>query len=80
MATSLSTPQFAICIENTQYPASLEVHKVYRVLRDDGARRDGDLRVIDESGEEYLFPAEMFLLVEFPQSIQRTLQKSFARA
>ncbi len=80
MATSLSTPQFAICIDNTQYPASLEMHKVYRVLRDDSAHVCSSDLVIDESGEDYLFPAEMFLLVTFPQGIQRTLQQSFASA
>ena len=80
MATNPPNPQFAICITDTQYPASLEVHKVYRVLKDEGAQRDGDLRVIDESGEDYLFPADYFLLVDFPQGIQHTLQQSFAHA
>lgn len=80
MTTNSPNQQFAICIANTQYPASLEVHKVYRVLKDEDAQRDGDLRAIDESGEDYLFPAEFFLLVDFPQGIQQTLQQSFAYA
>ncbi len=49
-------PRFAICIDNAEYPASLELHKAYRVLPDKGAEQDGDLRIIDESGEDYLFP------------------------
>jgi hypothetical protein len=72
--------KLAICVDNTDYPASLELHKLYRVLPDEDAERDGDVRVIDESGEDYLYPADYFLLVEFPQAIQRALQTSFARA
>lgn len=67
------TPQFAICINNFEYPASLEMHKIYRVLPDEDAERDGDLRVIDESGEDYLFPADYFMLLELPAEVQRVL-------
>ena len=52
-----------VCINNTEYPASLELHKIYRVLADEDARREGDLRVVDESGEDYLYPAEWFALL-----------------
>ncbi len=55
---------FAICIENSKYPASLELHKLYPVLPDEDASLDEDLRIIDESGEDYLFPAEYFRLFE----------------
>jgi hypothetical protein len=58
-----STPQFAACISNSEYPASLELHKIYRVLPDEDAEQDGDLRVIDESGEDYLYPADYFMMV-----------------
>ena len=73
-------PKFAICVNNADYPVSLELHKLYRLVSDDEAEQDGDLRVIDESGEDYLYPAEYFLVVEFPRTIQRTLQTSFARS
>lgn len=66
-------PQFAICINNSEYPASLELHKIYRVLTDEDAEQDGDLRVIDESGEDYLFPADYFMLLELPAEVQRVL-------
>ncbi len=69
--------RFAICINNSQYPASLELHKTYRVLADDEAEREGDLRVIDESGEDYLYPADYFLLIDLPQEAQRVLLDSF---
>jgi hypothetical protein len=63
---------FAICINNADYPASLEVHKIYRVLPDEDAAVDGDIRVADESGEEYLYPAEYFVFVELPRSVERS--------
>ena len=47
-----STAMFAICINNSEYPVSLEVHKIYRVLPDEDAALDGDLRIVDESGED----------------------------
>lgn len=69
---------FAICIDNKGYHASLERHKLYRVLADDDAAVDGDLRIIDESGEDYLFPAEYFVLLDLPQSIDRVIKASFS--
>lgn len=45
--------QFTICVENSEYPASLELHKLYRILPDEDTVLDGDIRVIDESGEDY---------------------------
>jgi len=74
-----ATPRFAICVDNSEYPASLELHKVYRVLPDPEPERDGDLRVIDESGEDYLFPESYFLVVDLPRPTARTLNRSFAR-
>jgi hypothetical protein len=53
---------------------------VYRVLADADAAKDGDLRVIDESGEDYLYPADYFVLVELSAATGRALKKSYARA
>ena len=72
--------RFAICINNREFPASLELHKLYRILPDKEAQADGDLRIIDESGEDYLFPADYFILVDLPQTIVRALNKSFSQA
>jgi hypothetical protein len=72
-------PRFAICIDNSEYPASLELHKIYRVLPDEDAERDGDLRVVDESGEDYLYLAAYFVLVEVPEEAEPILIDSFAR-
>ncbi|MBA2345382.1 MAG: hypothetical protein H0V83_09910 [Rubrobacter sp.] len=64
---------FAICVNNAEYPASLELHKIYRVLPDEEAEVDGDLRVVDESGEDYLYSAEYFVLAELPQAVEKSL-------
>jgi hypothetical protein len=71
-------PRFAICVENAEYPASLELHKTYRVVPDAEAEKDGDLRVLDESGEDYLYPGAYFIVVDLSQEVARTLAKSFA--
>ena len=55
-----SRTRFAVCIDNSGYPASLELHKIYRVLPDKEAEEDGDIRIVDESGEDYLFEADRF--------------------
>ena len=60
--------RFAVCIDNSEYPASLEIHKVYRVLPDPDAEQDGDLRVIDESGEDYIYPQSCFVLLDLPHN------------
>jgi hypothetical protein len=72
-STCTPTPRFAICVNNSEYPASLELHKVYRVLPDEDAGQEGDLRVVDESGEDYLYPADYFMLLELPREVQRVL-------
>jgi hypothetical protein len=66
-------PLFAVCINNAEYPASLERHKIYQVLPDEEAARDGDLRVIDESGEDYLYPASFFVIIEVPQEVEHAI-------
>ena len=65
--------KFAVCISNTDYPASLELHKIYRVLPDQDAATDGDIRVVDESGEDYLYPAEYFVFVGLPKAVEESL-------
>lgn len=72
--------QFAICVESSEYPASLELHKLYRILPDEDAALDGNIRVIDESGEDYLYPAEYFVVIEMPSQTARAIIESFSRA
>jgi len=68
--------QFGVCVDNTRYRASLELHKIYRVLPDEDAAQDGDLRIIDESGEDYLYPAARFAIIEVPKAVERALLKA----
>lgn len=70
---------FVVCVDNEEYPTSLELHKIYRVLADEDAALDGDLRVIDESGEDYIYPASMFLPIELPLAAEKALTSSFSR-
>ncbi len=74
-----SRPTFAVCVENSAYPASLELHKIYRVLPDEGAAKEGDLRIVDESGEDYLYPAEWFAAVDLPRRVKTSLLRRSAR-
>ncbi len=67
---------FAVCINNEAYAASLELHKIYRVLPDEDAALDGDLRVIDESNEDYLYPAAWFVLLDVPQEVRQSLLRA----
>ena len=65
--------QFAICVKNEEYPASLQLWKVYRVLPDEKGARHNMVRVVDESGEDYLFSANYFVPVELPQAVETAL-------
>ena len=71
-----SVLKFAVCVNNADYLASLELHKIYRVLPDEDATGNGDIRVIDESGEDYLYPAEWFVPIELPQAVEESLLRA----
>jgi hypothetical protein len=61
---------FAICIKNEGYEASLEFRKIYDVLQDKEAESHGLMRVVDESGDDYLFPKDYFAPIELPSPIR----------
>ena len=63
---SRSRTRYVICVQNGTYRASLEPRKVYRVLGDPAAEARSLLRVVDESGEDYLFPSDLFVPIELP--------------
>ncbi len=65
-------PTFVVCIESDE-SEDLEVRKLYQVLRDDAAAEDGLLRIVDESGEDYLYPARLFLKIELPREVELAL-------
>jgi len=66
MKKNKSSSEFVVCINNEGDPASLELYKIYREVPDKAAAADGDLRVIDESGEDYLYPAYYFAPIKVP--------------
>jgi hypothetical protein len=70
--------QFAVCVDNDGYEASLERNKIYVVLPDKDAENDGDLRVVDESGEDYLFSTDRFVAIEVPAAVKASLLKARA--
>jgi hypothetical protein len=67
---------FLLCVRNDDYPASLEVRKLYATLRDPKAEKLDLVRVVDESGTDYLYPAEYFVGVRLPQSVKKALAKA----
>jgi len=72
---SRTARHFAICVRNRGYRASLELRKLYPVLPDEFADEHQMIRVVDESGEDYLYPSTYFVRVELPNGVERALHK-----
>lgn len=68
--------QFVICVQNDGYPASLELWKVYRVVPDEKAAKHQLVRVIDESGEDYLYDQSYFAPIKLPQAVKEALLRA----
>ena len=66
--------KFAVCVENKDCE-DLEKRKIYQILPDDESEKEGYLRVVDESGENYLYPQSYFILVQLPREAQEALQR-----
>lgn len=71
----MSIHNYLVCVSNMNYAVSLEPKKLYEVLPDAQAEKRGMVRVIDESGEDYLFPANLFMPVALPENIKKVLEK-----
>jgi len=69
------SPEFVVCIHNSNYPASLELHKIYRVVTEKEDDLKGGIRIIDESGEDYLYPSSYFVPIQVPLSVEESLLK-----
>jgi hypothetical protein len=69
-------PLFAVCIRNQGFAASLELRKIYQVLVDPDAAAHHFVRVVDESGEDYLYPEDFFRLIELSQDLQEALRQA----
>ncbi len=70
--------RYALCAKNRKYSAALEVRKVYRVISDHVAEKRGLVRVVDESGEDYLYPASFFLPIELSREAARVFSRKTA--
>jgi hypothetical protein len=66
---------FAVCLDNKSYPDDLKVRTIYQVLPDESAAKSNYIRVVDETGEDYLYPAEYFVLIEVPSEAQKALME-----
>ena len=73
MAKRNGTKQYVVCLSNEGYRASLVVRRIYQSIHDKDAAERGLVRVIDESGEDYLFPEALFEALELPQTLKRKL-------
>jgi hypothetical protein len=65
--------QLVVCIDNDGHAASLEKRKIYVALRDAAAEKHGLLRIIDESGEDYLYPRSFFRSIALPQAVKKAV-------
>ena len=65
--------QFAICVNNKDYEASLIPRKIYEIIPDERAERDHFIRIIDESGEDYLYHASHFVFIQLPSEVEQAL-------
>jgi hypothetical protein len=74
--TAKTSPQFVVCLKNSGYEASLEPRKIYQVLPDKEAESHKMIRVIDESGEDYLFPVSLFSPISLSQALVKELALS----
>jgi len=75
MEENMSNSKFALCLENRDCE-DLEKRKIYEILTDEEAEKEGYFRVVDESGEDYLYPQSYFVLVKLPREVQEALQVS----
>jgi len=65
--------QFAVCVDNKEYEASLIPRKIYEIIPDERAAQDDFVRIIDESGEDYLYHVSHFVFIELPEEVERVL-------
>jgi hypothetical protein len=71
--TKAQAKQLVVCIDNDGYAASLEKRKIYLALRDTEAEKHGLLRIVDESGEDYLYPKTFFRPIVLPQGVKKAV-------
>jgi hypothetical protein len=73
MMAKIQAKQFVVCIDNEGYAVSLEKRKIYIVLSDAAAEKHGLIRIVDESGEDYLYPKKLFRPITLPLGVKRAV-------
>ncbi len=73
-----SEPEFVVCVKNRGYSSSLELRKLYQTVPDQGAAKHRQIRVVDESGEDYLYPVAYFVPVDLPQSVEKAVLRAMS--
>jgi hypothetical protein len=68
--------EYVVCISNRGYRASLVLRRIYQVLPDPAAAKQQLIRVVDESGEDYLYPTTMFVAIEIPEAVEKVFKKA----
>ena len=71
----MKSSEFVVCISNEGYEASLEPKKIYEVVADSVATSHTQIRIIDESGQDYLYPSSFFVSIELPASLRAQLSE-----
>jgi hypothetical protein len=69
-------PSAVVCVDNEGNEVSLQLWKIYKPLRDSDARSEGFFRIVDESGEDYLFPEENFVPIELPTEVRKPFERA----
>jgi hypothetical protein len=75
MEGEITQSLFAVCLDNKSYADDLKVRTIYQVLPDESAAKSNYIRVVDETGEDYLYPAEYFVLIEVPSEAHKALME-----
>lgn len=74
--TKKQAHRFVVCIQNDEYAASLEARKIYEMIPDSEAESHHQLRIIDESGEDYLYPKKYFIPIDLPSNVEQAVIKA----
>ncbi|MGZ8846831.1 MAG: hypothetical protein ACXW3C_10240 [Pyrinomonadaceae bacterium] len=75
MEPASTQPSFAVCINDSAYPDDLKVRTIYQVLPDESAARSDYIRIVDETGEDFLYPADYFVLIDVPPEAQEAFMQ-----
>jgi hypothetical protein len=73
MIQKIIKKSFVVCVKNEEYAASLELRKIYETIPDDQAADHQMIRVVDESGEDYLYPSDFFMPIDLPKPIEQAI-------